>query len=63
MDLFRSEQTRAHNNLEVAVPAAHVALLPPLFPELDFWVPAGDGVLVPLTADALAGDSHQKLGL
>jgi len=42
------------------VPAAHVALLPPLFPELDFWVPAGDGVLVPLTADALAGDSHQS---
>jgi hypothetical protein len=45
--------------LEVAVPAAHFALLPPLFPELDFWVPAGEGVLVPMTAETLAGDSHQ----
>src|SRR6266480_887956 len=30
-----------------------------LFPELDFWVPAGEGVLVPTTPEALAGDSHQ----
>lgn len=60
VDLFRGEQTRAHDDLEVAVPAAHFALLPPLFPELEFWVPAGDGVLVPLTAEALAGDSHQS---
>lgn len=59
VDLFHGEQTRAHHDLEAAVPAAHFALLPPLFPELDFWVPAGEGVLVPLTAESLAGDSHQ----
>jgi hypothetical protein len=38
VDLFRGEQTQAHGDLEVAVPTAHFALLPPLFPELDFWV-------------------------
>jgi len=60
VDLFRGEQTRAHGDLEFAVPAAHFALLPPLFPELDFWVPAGEGVLVPLTASALADDSQHQ---
>jgi len=59
VDLFRGEQSRTHGDLEVGVPATHFALLRPLFPELDFWVPAGDGVLVPLTAETLAGDSHQ----
>jgi hypothetical protein len=34
VDLFRGEQTRAHEDLEVAVPAAHFALLPPLSPNL-----------------------------
>jgi hypothetical protein len=59
VDLFRGGQTRDHEDLEIAVPAAHFALLPPLFPELDFWVPAGAGVLVPLTADPPAAGSHQ----
>lgn len=59
VDLFRGEQTRDHEDLEVAVPAAHFALLPLRFPELDFWVPAGEGVLVPMTDEALAGESHQ----
>jgi hypothetical protein len=59
VDLFRGGQTREHEDLEIAVPAAHFALLPPLFPEFDFWVPAGEGTLVPMTPEALAGDSHQ----
>ncbi|MET8266479.1 hypothetical protein ABZU92_21110 [Micromonospora arida] len=52
MNLFHGLQTRGHGDQEVAVPAAHFALLPPIFPELDFWVPAGEGVLAPLTAPA-----------
>jgi hypothetical protein len=59
VDLFRGGQTREHEDLEIAVPAAHFGLLPPLFPEFDFWVPAGEGTLVPMTPEALAGDSHQ----
>ena len=62
VDLFRGEQTREHEDLEVAVPADHFGRLPPLFPELEFWVPAGAGRLVPMTAATLAGDSHQTWG-
>jgi hypothetical protein len=59
VDLFRGAQTRPHEDLEVAVPAAHFGLLPPLFPEFEFWVPDGKGALAPMTADTLAGESHQ----
>jgi hypothetical protein len=59
VDLFRGSQTREHDDLEIAVPADCFALLPPLFPELQFWVPVGEGVLAPLTEATLAGDSHQ----
>ena len=34
VDLFRGEQTRVHEDLEVAMPAAHFALLPLLSPSL-----------------------------
>ncbi|BCJ49849.1 hypothetical protein Asp14428_13240 [Actinoplanes sp. NBRC 14428] len=59
VDLHRGERTRAHEDVEIGVPAGQFALLPPLFPELEFWVPAGDGALVPMTGAAPAGDSHQ----
>ncbi|WP_433361073.1 nucleotidyltransferase domain-containing protein [Actinoplanes sp. CA-142083] len=59
VDLFRGEQTRDHGDLEIGVPAGHFAALPPLFPGLEFWVPVGEGVLTPMTAEALAGESHQ----
>jgi len=59
VDLFRGEQTREHEDLEIAVPAARFGLLPPLFPGLEFWVPDGEGALVPMTPAALGGESHQ----
>jgi hypothetical protein len=59
VDLFRGEQTREHEDLEIAVPAAHFGLLPPLFPGLEFWVPDGEGALVPMTPESLGGESHQ----
>lgn len=59
IDLFLGEQTRDHEDLEIAVPEAHFAAVPPRFPELEFWVPQGEGKLAPMTAGALAGDSHQ----
>jgi hypothetical protein len=59
VDLFLGRQSREHEDLEIGVPAAHFELLPPLFPELEFWVPDGKGALVPMTAQTLAGESHQ----
>jgi hypothetical protein len=59
IDLFRGEQTRRHEDLEVALPAGSFGLVPPLFPEIDFFVPAGAGRLTAMTPEALAGESHQ----
>lgn len=59
VDLFRGGRTREHEDLEIAVPAAEFGRLPPLFPELEFWVPVGPGRLEPMTPELLAGDSHQ----
>jgi hypothetical protein len=59
IDLFRGEQTRHHEDLEVALPAGSFGLVPPLFPEIDFFVPAGVERLTAMTPDALAGESHQ----
>jgi hypothetical protein len=59
VDLFRGGQTREHEDLEIGVPAACFDVLPALFPELDFWVPDGPGRLAPMTAQTLAGESHQ----
>jgi hypothetical protein len=52
-------QSREHEDLEIAVPAGSFGLLPPMFPELEFWVPISPGKLAPLTPALLAGDSHQ----
>lgn len=60
IDLFLGERTRTHGDLEVAVPSARFGELPPRFPELDFWVPQGEGRLAPMTPETLAGPSHQS---
>ncbi|MFG1609129.1 nucleotidyltransferase domain-containing protein [Actinoplanes sp. NPDC049265] len=59
IDLFVGEQTREHGDLEIAVASSFFATVPPRFPELDFWVPRGEGKLARMTAETLGGDSHQ----
>jgi hypothetical protein len=60
LDLFRGEQTRHHDDLEIALPAGSFPEVPPLFPDVEFWVPQGAGRLAPMSADTLAGESHQS---
>lgn len=57
LDLFRGEQTREHEDLEIAVPADRFAALAAYFPELEFHV-AGDGEVLPVTPESLAAH-HQ----
>ncbi|RZU48901.1 hypothetical protein EV385_0634 [Krasilnikovia cinnamomea] len=59
IDLFTGGTPRDHEDLEIAVPSGRFALVPPLLPDCDFWVPQGEGRLVPLSAATLAGESHQ----
>jgi hypothetical protein len=59
LDLFLGRQTRGHEDLEMALPASSFRLVPPLLPEMDFYVPQGGGALAPMTAGTLAGESHQ----
>jgi hypothetical protein len=59
LDLFRGEQTRDHEDLEIALPAAAFPEVPPRLAELAFWVPQGEGRLAPMSAETLAGESHQ----
>lgn len=59
LDLFRGETTRAHEDLEIAVPAGAFPQLPPLFPDMVFWVPQGGSRLAPMSPATLAGESHQ----
>jgi hypothetical protein len=59
IDLFAGEQTREHEDLEVAVASSFFSTMPPRFPELDFWVPQGEGELARMTTETLAGESHQ----
>ncbi|MET8148665.1 nucleotidyltransferase domain-containing protein [Actinoplanes sp. NPDC049668] len=59
IDLFVGGPPRVHDDLEIAVPAGRFALVPPLLPNCDFWVPQGEGRLAPMTSTALAGESHQ----
>jgi hypothetical protein len=59
IDLFVGAPTRQHGDLEIAVASSFFGTLPPRFPELDFWVPRGEGKLARMTAATLAGDSHQ----
>lgn len=57
LDLFRSEQTRPHGDLEIAVPARGFTEVAVRFGDCDFYV-AHDGKVMPVTADALRL-SHQ----
>ena len=54
-DLFLGRVTRAHHDLEIALPASAFPLLPPLFPGLEFAVPQS-GRLTPLDAESLAAE-------
>jgi hypothetical protein len=60
LDLFLGERTRDHEDLEIAVPAGAFPQVPPLFPDMVFWVPQGAGELAPMSAVTLAGESHQS---
>jgi len=60
LDLFRGEQTRAHEDLEIAVPASCFPEVAALFPDFVFCVPTGDGNLTPLTdGDLSALTDHE----
>jgi hypothetical protein len=59
LDLFRGATTRDHEDLEIALPAGTFPQLTPLFPDMVFWVPQGEGRLAPMTPVTLAGESHQ----
>ena len=39
IDLFLGTRTRDHEDLEIAVASSFFEMLPPRFPEFDFWVP------------------------
>ncbi|MEV0391842.1 nucleotidyltransferase domain-containing protein [Polymorphospora rubra] len=52
IDLFRGEQTREHEDVEIAVPADRFDDVAARFPDCDFYV-AGGGTVVPLSMDAL----------
>ena len=53
IDLYLGEQTRPHEDLEIAVPAADFGAVAARFPDLDFHV-AGGGSVVPVTPAAMA---------
>jgi hypothetical protein len=57
IDLFRGGPTRAHEDLEIAIPADRFDDLAARFPDCDFYVP-DDGQLRPLSAPRMAA-SHQ----
>jgi hypothetical protein len=59
LDLFRGEQTRVHEDLEISVPAGSFQMLPPRFPDIDFYVPQGQETLAAMTPATLGGESHQ----
>jgi Aminoglycoside-2''-adenylyltransferase len=59
VDLFLGRATREHHDLEIAVPASWFARVPPRVPEVEFWVPHGEGALAPMSSETLAGPSHQ----
>lgn len=57
LDLFRGEQTRAHSDLEIAVPAGGFAEVRAALADLDFHV-VGSGRRWPLDSDAF--DVHHQ---
>lgn len=63
VDLFRGGPTREHEDLEVAVPQRHFALVAERFPDCDFYVPS-DGRVDPLADDLLDDpERHQTWAL
>jgi hypothetical protein len=62
LDLFIGQQTRDHEDLEIAVPESLFETVPQRLPDLDFYVPQGEGRLAAMTAETLAGESHQTWG-
>jgi hypothetical protein len=63
LDLFRGEQTREHEDLEIAVPQSGFDEIRERLKDLEFFVPCGEGRLVALEG---SGDrffaSHQTWG-
>lgn len=62
IDLFVGRERREHEDLEVAIPAGAFQAVAERLGDLDFWVPAGGGTLVPLAAADL-DESHQTWAL
>lgn len=60
LELFVGEAWRAHEDLELAVPAARFGELRPALAGLELWAPVGEGRLRPL---AEAPPSHQTWAL
>jgi hypothetical protein len=61
LDLFRGEQTRDHEDLELAVPHERFDAVRAALADLDAFVPVGEGLVRPLddlTADEFA-ETHQ----
>ena len=64
LELFVGVGWRAHEDLEVAVPASRFDEVRTALGELEFWVPLGDGRLRPLEqVSELETDSHQTWAL
>ncbi|XVV10284.1 nucleotidyltransferase domain-containing protein [Actinoplanes sp. CA-131856] len=58
IDLHLGGELREHEDTEIAVPESRFAEIAGRFPELAFYAPAGKGVVVPATPEALA-EHHQ----
>ena len=61
LELFVGESWRPHEDLEIAVPAPRFDEVRAGLPELEFWVPAGEGLFRPLAESA--SESHQTWAL
>src|SRR4029450_6737283 len=57
--LFLGKRTRDPAGLEIAVASSFFEMLPPRFPEFDFWVPQGGRNLARMSTETLAGAVHQ----
>ena len=62
LDLFRDVQTREHEDLEIAVPGERFDEIRAALPELDVFVPVGEGCLRPLEGltPAELAETHQS---
>jgi hypothetical protein len=59
IDLFLGTRTRDHEDLEVAVPSSIFGILPPRFPDFDFWIPQSGRKLAAMSPETLATEAHQ----